>query len=198
MRREGSPLLSFKAEGIIDAPIDLMLSVVLDAERSTEWISYLTESVVVRWIDEPGEYVQFSRFDIPWPVQDRVFISRVAFEVDPETYATVLYYHPSDDRPEFEDAILGSATGTHYVLRPIDGGTRTIFTGIGVADPKGSIPKWLVNWVGKSWPHETIQALRRQVRKDDVFVMPRIEPLYTGFEIDPRHQLISADPPTSK
>jgi hypothetical protein len=102
------------------------------------------------------------------------------------------------DRPEFEDAILGSATGTHYILRPINGGAQTIFTGIGIADPKGSIPKWLVNWVGGSWPHETIQALRRQVRKDDVFVMPRIEPFYTGFEIQPPHQLISADPPASK
>jgi hypothetical protein len=198
MQRDGLPLLSFKAEGIIDAPIDLVLSVILDAERSTEWISYLSESVVVRWIDEPVGYVQFARFDVPWPVKDRVFISRVALEMDPETYAAVLSYHPSDDRAEFEDAILGSATGTRYILRPIDGGARTIFIGIGIADPKGSIPKWLVNWVGGSWPHETIQALRRQVRKDDVFVMPLIEPLYTGFEIQPPHQLISADPPTSK
>jgi len=198
MQREGSPLLCFKAEGIIDARIDLVLSVILDAGRSKEWISYLSESAVIRWIDEPGEYVQFTRFDVPWPVRDRVFISRVALEVHAETYAAVLVYHASDDSAEFEDAILGSAAGTRYVLRPIDGGARTIFTGIGVADPKGSIPKWLVNWVGGSWPHETIQALRRQVRKDDVFVIPQIELLYAGFEIEPPHQLISADPPVSR
>lgn len=80
MQREGLPLLSFKAEGIIDAPIDLVLSVVLDTDRSTEWISNLSESAVVRWIDERREYVQFTRVDVPWPVKDRVFISRVALE----------------------------------------------------------------------------------------------------------------------
>jgi hypothetical protein len=198
MQREGSPLLCFKAEGIIDAPINLVLSVALDTDRSKEWISYLSESVVVRSIDEPGEYVQLSRFNLPWPVQDRVFISRVVLQVDPQTYAAVLAYHSADDQVEFENAILASATGTHYILQPIDGGARTNFIGIGIADPKGSLPKWLVNWVGGSWPHQTIQALRRQVKRDDVFVMPRIEPLYAGFEIEPPHQLISADPPTSK
>jgi hypothetical protein len=154
--------------------------------------------VVTRWIDEPGEYIQFTRFDVLWPVQDRVFISRVVLEVDSETYSAVLVYHSSDDRAMFENAILGSVAGTRYVLRPIDGGTRTFFAGIGIADPMGSVPKWLVNWVGGSLPHDTIQALRRHVRKKDVSVMPLIEPLYAGFEIEPRHQLISADPPTSE
>lgn len=198
MQREGSPLLCFKAEGIIDAPVDLVLSVVLDAERSKEWISYLSESIVVRWVDEPTEYVQQSRFDIPWPVKDRVFISHVGIEVDPETYAAVLVYHPSDDRVELRNAVLGDATGTRFLLRPVAGGAHTSFTGIGIADPKGALPNWLVNWVGGSWPHQTIQALRKQARKDDVSVMPRIKSLYADFEIEPRLQLISADPPTSE
>jgi len=196
MQREGSPLLCFKAEGIIDAPVHLVLSVVLDAERSMEWISYLSESVVLRWVDEPIDYVQLSRFDIPWPVKDRVFISRVAIEVDPETYEAVLVYHPADDQVELRNAVLGSATGTRFHLRPIDGGGRTSFTGIGIADPKGALPKWLVNWVGGSWPHQTIQALRKQVRKHDISVMPALEPLYAGFEVEPRLRIISADPPS--
>jgi hypothetical protein len=198
MQRDGLPLLSFKAEGIIDAPIDLVLSVMLDAERAEEWINFLAESVVTRWIDEPGEYIQFTRFDVPWPVKDRVFICRVVLEVDPETYATVLAYHPSDDRVKFENAILGSTAGTRYILQPIDGGTRTFIAGIGIADPMGAIPKWLVNWVGRSLPHDTILALRRQVRKSSISVMPLVEPLYAGFEIEPWHQPTSADPRTSE
>jgi hypothetical protein len=197
-RREGSPLLWFKGEGVIDAPIPLVVSVVLDAERAGEWISYLSESVVLRWIEEPVEYVQFTRFDAPWPVKDRTFISRVVLEVEPESYAASLTYHSSELRVDSKNAILGSVAGSHYLLRPIDGGARTHFTGIGVADPRGSLPTWLVNWVGGSWPHETIEALRRQVRKQDVFVMPLLQPLYAGFEVEPRLQLISAESPASK
>jgi hypothetical protein len=32
-------------------------------------------------------------------------------------------------------------------------------------DPKGSIPKWMVNLTQKSWAHTTIMGLRAQVRK---------------------------------
>lgn len=195
---EGSPLLSFKAEGVIDAPINLVLSVLVDADRSMEWVSFLSESVVVRWIDGPKDYVQLSRFDIPWPVKDRVFVSRVTLEVDPDTYTAVIVYLPADDPVKTRSAILGSADGSRFVLRPIDGGTRTDFVGIGVADPKGAIPKWIVNWVGGSWPHETIEALRKQVRKEDVVVTPLVEQLYAGFEVEPRDKLISADGPTSE
>jgi hypothetical protein len=198
MQQPSSPLLWFKGEGIIDAPIDLVLSVIVDAERAGEWISYLSESIVIRWIEEPGSYVQFTRFDIPWPVADRVFVSRVALEVDPETHGAVLAYHTSKERADFDNAILGSATGSRYILEPVDGGARTLFVGIGIADPRGSIPKWLVNWVGGSWPHETIQALRQQVRKDDVSVMSLIAPLYAGFEIEPPRPLVSAGPTTSE
>jgi len=32
-------------------------------------------------------------------------------------------------------------------------------------DPKGSLPKWLVNLVQKSWAHTTLMGLRAQVGK---------------------------------
>lgn len=194
-RQAGSPLLSFKAEGVIDAPVDLVLSVLLDAERAEEWISHLSESTVLRWIEAPRAYVQFSRFDVPWPVKDRVFVSRISLEVDPATYTTVVDYLAADDPVEPHDAVLGSAAGSRFVLRPIDGGRRTDFVGIGVADPRGAIPAWIVNWAGGSWPHQTIEALRRQVHKQDVAVTPQVARLYAGFAIEPHLSLIPADDP---
>jgi hypothetical protein len=182
IQRPDSPLLAFKGEGVIDAPIDLVSSVCLDAERAGEWIGLLSESVVLRWLEEGRGYVQFTRFDLPWPVRDRVFVSRVVLDVDPDSYAATLSYHESDETPAIDDAILGSTAGTHFRMRPIEGGAKTFFTGIGIADPKGAIPVWLVNWAGRSVPHETLQALRRQVRKDDVSVSPLVESLYEGFE----------------
>ena len=197
-KQDGSPLLSFKAEGVIDAPISLVLSVLLDVDRSDEWISHLSESAIVRWVEEPREFVQFSRFDVPWPVSDRMFVSRVALSVDPETHTAVIVYLPADDTVEPRDAVLGSATGSRFVLTPIDGGARTDFVGIGVAAPKGAIPPWIVNWVGGSWPHQTIEALRRQVRKRDVAVTPQIASLYEGFEVRPRLEFISVDSPAAE
>jgi hypothetical protein len=128
---------------------------------------------------------------------DRVFVSRIALEVDPETFTAVIDYLATDDHVEPRDAVLGSATGSRFVLRPIDGGARTDFVGIGVADPKGAIPTWVVNWVGGSWPHQTIEALRKQVRKNDVVVRPPIARLYEGFEVAPRLEIHSLDAPAA-
>ena len=56
---DGSPLLVFRGEGVIEAPITRVLSVALDNTRVGEWIPGLAESTVVRWIKEPLEYIQY-------------------------------------------------------------------------------------------------------------------------------------------
>jgi hypothetical protein len=45
------------------------------------------------------------------------------------------------------------------------------------ADPKGSMPKWLVNMFQKSWAHNTIMRLRAQVAKPDIKVDLRVRAL---------------------
>jgi len=75
MERPDSPLLVFKGVCVIDAPVDRVLSVCLDAERADEWIGLVSESRVLRWIDGDRAYVQLTRFDLPWPVRDRAFVS---------------------------------------------------------------------------------------------------------------------------
>lgn len=183
MQRPDSPLIVFKGEGVIDAPVDVVLSVCLDAKRAREWVSLLSQSEVLRWMEDERAYVQLTRFDLPWPVKDRAFVSRVKLAFDPQSRVATLAYDESDEGPVIDNAVVGSTTGTLFKLEPLDGGARTYFTGIGIADPRGAIPVWLVNWAGRSIPHQTIEALRRQVRKDDVAVLPLVEALYAGFEI---------------
>jgi hypothetical protein len=46
-----------------------------------------------------------------------------------------------------------------------------------LADPKGSVAKWIVNLFQKSWPRKTIASLRRQVAKKDIVDQPRLKEL---------------------
>jgi hypothetical protein len=179
----GSALLAFRGEVMLDAPIERVLSVVLEAERVGEWIPYLTESTILRWIDPPREYIQFTRFDPPWPVRDRVFLSRVLLEIDPQTGRTTLAYRnaPNERLPSRageSKAIQGFAGGSAYLIEPVDDGRATRLFAISVADPKGTLPAWLINWIGSSWAHETMTALRAQIEKPDVVTMPWVRGLY--------------------
>jgi hypothetical protein len=180
-----SPLLAFRGETTLDAPIDRVLSVVLDAERVGEWIPRITESTVLRWERGPREYIQYTRFDAPWPVKDRVFLSRVVLEVDPESSRTSLRYYnaPDEKLPEragSSSAIHGSAGGSYYLLEPAAAGRATRLLAVSVADPKGSLPNWLINWAGTSWAHETMSSLRAQVGRRDISLLPIVRALYPG------------------
>ena len=66
-------------------------------------------------------------------------------------------------------------------LEPVDGGRRTRVTGVAVADPRGSIPTWVVNLYQRNWPSDTIMAMRGQAKKSGLTVLPRLRPLYTAL-----------------
>jgi hypothetical protein len=179
---DDSRLLAFKVVAPIDAPIELVLSVVLDAEHAEDWLPRLRVSEILRWIDEPLSFVQYTEFNAPWPVGDRVFVSRVELRVDPETFAADIRYYDSEDAALNEAAIKGSAHGSYYLLRPIDGGRRTHFTAVSMADPKGRIPTWMINWIGRSWAPGAMSNLRDRVASPKAERLRNLAPLFVGFD----------------
>jgi hypothetical protein len=185
---EGSSLVAFRGEAVIDAPIAKVARVLDDATRELEWVSDALEVRVVRDIS-PVERVEYNRTHAPWPVKDRDFVFHAQMAVDPETQ-TVVYRLRSvkDDRaPEDEDkAVRGELEQSCYVLKSLDT-THTRLTVEIQADPKGSVPKWVVNLVQRSWPRKTIQGIRTQAAKADVtelaFVKTALAPQPAGVAV---------------
>ncbi len=46
-----------------------------------------------------------------------------------------------------------------------------------LCDPKGLIPKWLVNYFLSDWPATTFRKLRKEVLKSDITIDPRFSRL---------------------
>jgi hypothetical protein len=61
------------------------------------------------------------------------------------------------------------------VLTPIDGGKKTHIDAQILADPKGAVPKFLVNLFQKDWPLKTLRALRAQAKKKDIADNPKLK-----------------------
>ena len=51
-------------------------------------------------------------------------------------------------------------------------------TAVSMADPRGSVPAWLINWVGSSWAYDTMARLRAQVNRSDVVELPMVTQIY--------------------
>jgi hypothetical protein len=161
----GSDVIAFKGEGILDAPIARVASVILDNEHAHEWVDSLEESKIVRRIS-PTEYVEYNHIGTPFVMKDRDFVSRVKMEIDAAARTLSLVYQSADDPAAPKtDNIRGELKHCRFLLRSLDGGKRTSLLAEVHADPRGSVPKWIVNMFQRAWPKDTFKGIKKQLEK---------------------------------
>ena len=70
-------------------------------------------------------------------------------------------------KPVRSGVVRGELIDSSFTLQQL-GPKKTRFICEIHADPKGAIPKWVVNLFQKSWPYDTITGLRQQLKKADI------------------------------
>jgi hypothetical protein len=161
----GSPLVAFKGETVISAPIEKLLWVLADNDHRTEWVDRLEKSIVLERNGE-YEYVVYQHFDLPFPISDRDYVFRGRAERS-KSGAVILHLHSvRHPKAPATAGVRAELIRSKYVLEPDFGGKgKTKITVEIHTDPKGLIPNWLVNMIQKSWPMKTLVSMRKQVTK---------------------------------
>ena len=161
---KNSPLVGFRGEAIIEAPIGKVIHVLVDNDRRKEWVDRLVNS---KLIDKPGTYRQtvYQEFSAPWPVSNRDFVYSGGIFKVPNSNQIKLDFksieHPNAPKTA---GVRGHLQRGLYLVTPISKNKTKIEVEL-ISDPKGLIPSWIVNLVQKSWPYKTITAIRSQVKK---------------------------------
>jgi hypothetical protein len=179
-----SPIIALRGEGVIDAPIARVASVLLDYSRATEWVDSLAEVRVVRMLG-PQEFIEYDHVDTPPVIMaDRDFVVRGKVEVDVQARTLALRMWPAKDPlvPEQSSYVRGELSG-YWELRSIADDKRTFVIAEMHGDPKGGVAKWLVNWFQENWPRNTFESLRKQVHKRDIRVIPQVQDAFAGKPI---------------
>jgi len=170
---DDSGLVSFRGIGVVDAPLSLVATVIFDTDRRREWIEGLAASWIIRWRDK-NDFVEYDHISMPIFFRDRDFVSNVNMGFDLTTKEIVFRYKPSGDPAAPRTSyIRGELISTTFILSPIDNDKKTRVDAEFLCDPKGWIPKWLVNFFLKDWPKTTFRNLRTEVLKADIAVDPR-------------------------
>jgi START domain len=178
-RREvpGSPIIALRGEGVVNAPILRVLSVLVDTPRAPEWIDSLAETKVVRKVSD-DEFVEWDHIATPVILKDRDFVFDIKLALIPADKQVSLDYHSVyDSGAPKTDYVRGEFSYGSFKLTSIEGGQKTRFLCEVLADPKGSVAKWIVNLFQKDWPHKTIESLRKQVAKPDITDQARLKDL---------------------
>ncbi len=170
----GISLLAMRGEGVVNAPLLRVASVLSDTARSHEWVDSVAETRTLRKLSDT-EYVSWNHVTTPWVLKDRDFVFTTKLELIPPARQVALNYHSVNDpaAPKTQ-YIRGQFIYGKFVLTSLAGGKQTRVLAELLCDPKGSVAKWMVNIVQKDWPHSTIVRLRRQVAKADVTDNPKL------------------------
>lgn len=181
-RREipDSDIVAFKGEAVIDAPIAKVANVLIDTSRKLEWVADIKQAKNVREISE-FERIEYNHTGTPWPVRDRDFVFHAKVELD-RANKTVVFRLKSILDPSMPEAspVRGELKESSYTLTSIENDTRTRVLVQIQADPKGSLPRWVVNLTQKKWPRKTLNGIRLQVAKADVLENPAVKAYFAA------------------
>ncbi len=174
---DGSRLVAFRGNGVVDAPLPLVATAILDTNRRREWIEGLVDSKIIRWGGD-HDFIEYDHIGMPFFFKDRDFVSKIRMNFESSKKEMAFHYQPSDD-PSVPHThyIRGELLSMTFVLSAIDNDRKTRVDAEFLCDPKGWIPKWLVNYALRDWPKTTFRNLRKEVQKSDLSVDPRFTKL---------------------
>ncbi len=175
-----SELFAFKAEGVVDAPVAKVASVLIDISRRKEWVHNLSEAHIVRWLT-PHDRVEYVKVETPFVIKNRDFVIQGHAEFDKVKRAMHFDFHSIVDPATPEtDAIRGVIHDSSYILSETADKKGTFISHRMHVDPKGSVAKWIVNIFQKGFPRKTFEGIRRQVLKPDIADHAEVKKWFEG------------------
>lgn len=176
-RVPGSAIVPFKAVMTIPGTIEDVSLVLEDIPRRHEWIAHFGESVV---LSRPNDYDQteYLRVAMPWPARDRTSLVRVRIRVTDDLKTATIAAEsvdsvPADTLPELERARVYAST---FQMTQVNDHVEV--AALVFIDPRGLIPKWIVNFFTGRVARATLSGLRKQVAKK----------LYSAQQVDAMRQ----------
>ena len=173
---QNSSLNESKTVCVIDASLGRITAVLLDINRSADWV-YATKNAALLKQLNPLELYYYSEIEVPWPASNRDFIVHMTVSQDEKTKAVSI---AGENKPTYLPTVKNISRiqqlHTKWLIVPLQNGKVLIEYYLQV-DPGGIVPAWLINMFSTKGPFETFKNLRLQVKKDiyDKMVVPSIK-----------------------
>ncbi|WP_375194078.1 START domain-containing protein [Marinobacter sp.] len=154
-----SSFKAFKAVGVLDAPIENLMAVMINPGSCVEWVHNCTESYAFGAGDFHDRFA-YSVNDMPWPVTDRDYVLRIQTRGNEASGEVVMDLNAMpDQRAESASRVRVDRSDTFYRFTPQGEQTRMVW--VQHTDPNGALPGWLVNSLLVDIPVRSMEALER-------------------------------------
>jgi hypothetical protein len=157
-------LLSICGQTTIRSSVSDILAVLKDNTRASTWMPYVAEKRDIR-SNGDNERIEYTHIDMPWPLRDRYFINRGKLLQNSDGSVTIHVESVDDPIDLDEQKIRGWMYFSLITLQPISNFETRVTIEVN-SDPKGFIPKWIVNLAQRDWPVGFFDGLKRELERN--------------------------------
>ena len=161
----------------MNQPIGKMAFVLLnlEVEAKKQWVDRMMEFQVLELTDDHS--VTYSSYNLPWPMNDRDFVIRSDFVLDKKEKTFTLFLKSVEHEKAPETVgVRGVVYKSRYALKALSKDQTKVEVEIH-SDPKGLLPKWLINRIQRRWPYNTLSKMELQAAKPHVKSHKKVAPL---------------------
>jgi hypothetical protein len=160
-----STLKSFRGEVTLNVPADKISKLIIDPDCSDWWEKNFIQSKLLDY-KEGKSVLYYLVYGLPWPLNDRDFVSETSIIKDSVTGKQTLISRPLlNIVPVKPDLIRINEFSQKWILQPLDEqNVHVIFEGF--IDPGGNLPAWLNNIVLPETPFKTLHSLKERSLSD--------------------------------
>ncbi len=161
-RVAGSPVLEFKGEVIVNAPLAQVVAFYEDPLQLPRWFYQCVDFQIVS-IKNSQEQIFYFVIHLPWPVAERDAVFKRVKSMDATSGAIIYTLSALPDRlPQRKDRVRTPYLKTQWVfMSQGDGSTKVLFQQH--SDAGGSIPAFIVNKLVVDIPFNSLKNLRRLI-----------------------------------
>lgn len=165
----GSDLMAYRGVAVLPSPVAKVMAVLKNTPTRTEWTDKVDKAEIVKEFS-PTDRLEYMALDAPFPVKDRDFLYKSKLEFNKAMKAAVVSFQSVEDpaRPPNSDHIRGRILSGSFKLYPIDNGAGTRIEADLHADPRGNVPKWIVNRVQAKAPVKSLKKLKAYLDSHDI------------------------------
>ena len=159
---DGSPILEFKADMIVDAPLARIVALFEDEKGLPVWYYQCTQAQLLK--DEgPQDKVLYIVLNLPWPVAHRDSIFRRSKSSDANGAVSYSIKAIPDALSLKKGMVRVQAINSVWRFTPLANGKTEIYFQQH-SNPGGSIPAFLVNRLVKDIPFNTLKNFRQFIK----------------------------------
>ena len=171
---ENNPVFQYKAETTFDVPLERAVAVVLDVERTPQWVPYVAKAQLLSRDEKKGEFTLYMLLDLPFPLKDRDLVIKGKMNKNADGSISIKNNAIKNSYPERPNVIrLNQYTGDWTFQRLTNNKVKVMTSGY--ADPAGSIPLSFVNMFVQQQPYQMLQKMKIELSKSGSYkALPEI------------------------